>query len=194
VNTIEPISKIAKWIRKSKQIRENTSNQWDFAIASITKPKEEEFKKPLDDIALRVTGKVEKPLMLSMAAILDMESEGFQNIFIVCGSGEPRDSIQECRGVLIEKILQKADVLKEEHNDTKKMFIVAKADDGYKVVFSWQEIFNTVIGGGVAVLTERDGRPLSETRDRIDLISAQDYYAGSRYVRDLRQIEVLLLR
>lgn len=45
---------------------------------------------------------------------------------------------------------------------------------------------NTAIGGGVAVLTERDGRPLGETRNRIDLISAQDYYVGSRYVRDLR--------
>jgi len=144
--------------------------------------------------ALKVSGRVGNPLTLGMADLLDMEKEEFKDLFIVCGTGEPRDTIKYCKGVLIEKIIQKADVLKEEHNDTKKMFIVATADDGYKVLFSWQEIFNTTIGGGVAVLVERDGLPLDETRERIDLISAQDYYAGSRYVRDLRHIEVVLFR
>ena len=159
-----------------------------------TKTAEDELSEPGKNIVLRVTGRVSNPLMLNMAEIRDMEGEEFRDLFIVCGTGTPKDNIQRCRGVLIEKIIQKADVLKEEHNDTKKMFIVATADDGYKVVFSWQEIFNTATGGGVAVLTERDGLPLGETRDRIDLISAQDYYAGSRYVRDLRHIEVLLFR
>jgi len=109
------------------------------------------------DIVLRVTGRVGKPLMLTMADIRSMETEEFRDVFIVCGTGTPRDTIKGCKGV-----------------------------------FSWQEIFNTAIGGGVAVLTERDGKPLDETRDRIDLISTQDYFAGSRYVRDLRQIEVIL--
>ena len=158
------------------------------------KTAKDEQPEPSEKIALRVTGRVVNPLMLELADIRGMEAEEFQDLFIVCGTGTPKDCIKRCRGVLMEKIIQKADALKEEHNDTKKMFIVATADDGYKVVFSWQEIFNTAIGGGVAVLTERDGRPLGETRDRIDLISAQDYYAGSRYVRDLRQIEVLLFR
>ena len=150
--------------------------------------------KPLEKIILRVTGRVVTPLVLNMADILAMETEEFKDLFIVCGTGEPRDTIRQCRGVLLEKIIQKADVLKGEHNDTKKMFIVAMAADGFKVVFSWQEIFNTPIGGGVAVLIEKDGRPLEETRDRIDLISAQDYFAGSRYVRDLRQIQVVLFQ
>ena len=146
----------------------------------------------LEGEILRVTGRVVTPLVLSMVNILAMETEEFQDLFIVCGTGEPRDTIRHCRGVLMEKIIQKADILKGEHNDTKKMFIVATAADGFKVVFSWQEIFNTPIGGGVAVLTEKDGSPLEETRNRIDLISAQDYFAGSRYVRDLKQIEVVL--
>ena len=146
----------------------------------------------LEGEILRVTGRVVTPLVLNMADILAMETEEFKDLFIVCGTGEPRDTIRHCRGVLMEKIIQKADILKGEHNDTKKMFIVATAADGFKVVFSWQEIFNTPIGGGVAVLTEKDGSPLEKKRNRIDLISAQDYFAGSRYVRDLKQIEVVL--
>lgn len=147
-----------------------------------------------DGAALQVNGRVERPLSLGMAEILNMEMEEFQNLFIVCGTGDPRDTIRRCRGVLIEKVLQKADVIKGEHNDTKRMFIVATAEDGYRVVFSWQEIFNTAVGGGVAILAERDGKPLDESRPRLDLISALDYYAGSRYVKNLRDIEVVLFR
>lgn len=153
-------------------------------------------KQPLSDTVgnplLRVIGMVPSPLSFDLSDIQNMESEEFQDVFIVCGTGTPRDTIRHCRGVLLEKIIQKADVIKQDHNDTKKMFIVASAEDGYKVVFSWQEIFNTQIGGGVAILIERDGKPLDEIRERIDLISTQDYYAGGRFVRDLRQIEVLL--
>jgi hypothetical protein len=142
---------------------------------------------------LEVAGRVENPLRLELSDIRNMESEEFQDLFIVCGTGTPVDTIKRCKGVLIEKIIQKANVIKADHNDTKKMYIVATALDGYQVVFSWQEIFNTLIGGGVAVLIERDGKPLCETADRIDLISSQDYYAGSRYVRDLRMIEICMV-
>ena len=85
-----------------------------------------------------------------------------------------------------------ADVIKEEHNDTKKMFIVVSAHDGYKVVFSWQEIFNTSVGGGVMILLERDGKPLDGEHGQLELISAEDYFTGSRYVKGLKNIEVVL--
>jgi len=166
----------------------------EVAVNMKIETKEGKQSEHLGNIMLRVTGRVAKPLMLGMTDIQALGMEEFQDLFIVCGTGEPRDTIRHCRGVLMEKILQKAEVIKAEHNDTKRMFIVASADDGYKVVFSWQEIFNTVIGGGVAILTEREGKPLGENGGRLDLISAQDYYAGSRHVRDLRHIEVVLFR
>jgi len=74
------------------------------------------------------------------------------------------------------------------------MFIVASAYDGYKVVFSWQEIFNTAVGGGVMILLERDGKPLDGEQGQLELISAEDYFAGSRYVKGLKNIEVVLAK
>ena len=87
-----------------------------------------------------------------------------------------------------------ADVIKEEHNDTKKMFIVVSAHDGYKVVFSCRKIFNTAVGGGVMILLKKNGKPLDGEQGQLDLISAEDYFAGSRYVRGLKNIEVVLAR
>jgi len=143
---------------------------------------------------LRVTGRVAKPLELGMDELRTMETEEIADLGIICGDGDPKGCIRNCRGVLLEKILDMAHVVKAEHNDTKKMFIVVSAHDGYKTVFSWQEIFNTVVGGGVMILLERDGKPLDGEKGELELISAEDYFSGARYVRRLKEIEVVLVQ
>lgn len=142
---------------------------------------------------VQINGRVRKPFLISMEELCKMESEVLEDLFVVCGSGDPRGSIGSCRGVLLEDLIRKADVIKEEHDDTKKMFLVASAGDGYKVVFSWQEIFNSPVGGGVLILFEKDGEPLDRERKRVDLISAQDIFMGSRYVKGLTNIEVAMV-
>ncbi|MEN6440112.1 MAG: molybdopterin-dependent oxidoreductase [Syntrophobacter sp.] len=142
---------------------------------------------------LRVTGRVRQPLVLSMEELLGMDTEELEDLPIICGSGTPKGRIAKCTGVLLENVIKKAEVLREEHNDTKKMYIVASSGDGFKVVFSWQEIFNTPIGGGVMILIEKDGTSLCTDGARPDLISAEDYYTGSRYVRGLERIELVLV-
>ncbi|MBF0509289.1 MAG: molybdopterin-dependent oxidoreductase [Deltaproteobacteria bacterium] len=146
------------------------------------------------DEVLRVTGRVTTDLVLRREELAAMETEEQKNLLIICGSGTPKERIKSCRGVLLEKVLEKAPILKEAHNDTKKMFIVATASDGHKVVFSWQEIFNTSVGDGVMILTEKNGRPLDAENGWFDLLSAEDYFTGSRYVKGLRTIEVLLVQ
>jgi uncharacterized protein (DUF4213/DUF364 family) len=143
---------------------------------------------------LLVTGRVTTPLELGMEELRSMETEEIADLGIICGEGDPKGRIRNCKGVLLEKILDMADVIKAEHNDTKKMFIVVSAHDGYKTVFSWQEIFNTAVGGGIMVLLERDGKPLDGERGELELISKEDYFTGSRYVRGLKDIEVVLVQ
>lgn len=141
---------------------------------------------------LRVTGRVRRPLVLSMEDLRGMDTEEMEDVPIICGSGTPKGRIARCRGVLLEQVIKRAEVINEEHNDTKKMYLIASSNDGFKVVFSWQEIFNTPIGGGVMILIEKDGKSLCTDRERPDLISAEDYYTGSRYVRGLETIELVL--
>ena len=142
---------------------------------------------------LQVIGRVRAPLVLSMEELCGMETETAEDIAVNCGEGTPVGRIESCRGVLLENVIAKASVIREDHNDTKKMIIVASAPDGYKAVFSWQEIFNTQIGGGVLVLVEKNGKPLSAETGGVELISLQDIYSGPRYVRGLETIEVLMV-
>jgi hypothetical protein len=141
---------------------------------------------------IRVTGRVRKPLVLCREEISKMEAEEMKDLLIICGSGTPKGRIASCRGVLLESIIRKADVIKDEHNDTKRMFIVVSAGDGHKVVFSWQEIFNSPIGGGVMILIEKNGESECREDGRLDLISTEDYFTGSRYVKGLETIELML--
>jgi len=68
--------------------------------------------------------------------------------------------------------------------------VIASATDGYKVVFSWSEIFNSPVGEGVIVFFEKDGKPLADDEGRIALISSRDLRTGPRHVKWLSGIEV----
>ena len=146
------------------------------------------------DVVLRITGRVRKPFEIGMKELRSMQAQEIQDIPVICGTGTPKGNIGYFKGVLLGDMIRKADVLNEEHNDTKKMFIVASADDGYKVVFSWQEIFNTAVGGGVMIIIERDGTVFDGIQHPLELISAEDYFTGARYVKGLRNIELAMVQ
>ena len=145
-----------------------------------------------EESALTVTGRVKRPFMLPFSELCRMEAREVEDLQIICGSGDPKGRIAHCRGVVLEDVIRRAEVITEEDNDTKRMFVVVTAGDGYKVVFSWQEIFNTPIGDGVILLIEKNGIPLRGGHDRLDLVSSEDYFTGSRYVKGVEKIEITL--
>ncbi|MBU4261667.1 MAG: molybdopterin-dependent oxidoreductase [Proteobacteria bacterium] len=146
-----------------------------------------------EDYELRLCGRVTTPLILNIEQLRAMDPAETDDLPMICGNGDPKGCIGHCRGVLLSDIINRADILITGHNDTRKMFIVASSDDGYKVVFSWQEIFNTPTGEGIMVLLEKNGRSLYEEHGAVDLVSARDYLTGPRYVRQLRIIEIVLV-
>lgn len=95
--------------------------------------------------------------------------------------------------VRLTDILQKAKIKTQTHNDLKRTIIVATASDGYKAVFSWNELFNTSIGEGVMVLIGQNGQLLPPHEGRIAMLSTQDIKNGPRHVRWLQRIDVIRL-
>jgi DMSO/TMAO reductase YedYZ molybdopterin-dependent catalytic subunit len=97
------------------------------------------------------------------------------------------------RGVRLTAILDRAALANKERFDWRHTIVLASASDGYKVSFSWAELFNTDIGAGVLVVFERDGRPLDDQEGNITLVSTRDQKTGPRHVRWLQRIEVRVL-
>ena len=104
--------------------------------------------------------------------------------------GETQRVLKGYNGVKLIDLLDKAALVSADPNDFKKTIVVATASDGYKAVFSWNELYNTSVGAGVLVLYAKDGKPLADDEGRIALISINDIGTGPRHVRWLKDIQV----
>lgn len=142
---------------------------------------------------LHISGRVTSPLDLNIRQLRAMDILDMENLPMICGSGEPKGQVGKIRGVLLADIINRANVLITDHNDTKKMYVVAASDDGYKAVFSWQEIFNSANGDSIIVLFEKDGKPLYGDSDEVDLLSARDHLSGPRYVKRLKYVQIVMV-
>ena len=94
------------------------------------------------------------------------------------------------KGVLLKPILDSLHFKAEKPKDLSAFYLVFVASDDYKVVFSWNEIFNTPVGEQLYLIVEKDGKPLSEMDERILLASVSDLKSGRRYVKGLKKIIV----
>lgn len=94
------------------------------------------------------------------------------------------------RGVRLRAVLERANIVTTDHNTVKKLAIVAAASDGYKVVFSWSELFNAELGDAALIVFERDGQPLAAAEGPLALISGKDIRSGPRHVKWLQSVEV----
>jgi DMSO/TMAO reductase YedYZ molybdopterin-dependent catalytic subunit len=139
---------------------------------------------------IKIHGAVEKPLTLNVKDMQTFTPEQTGEFPLICQSGANVGKMENQKGVLLTDILNKAVIKTVAHNDVKKMVIIASASDGYKVVFSWSELFNSPVGEGVMVLFEKDGKPLSDEEGRLALISTKDLRTGPRHVKWLNDIEV----
>lgn len=94
------------------------------------------------------------------------------------------------KGVRLRALLERAKIVTADHNTVKKLGVIAAASDGYKVVFSWSELFNAELGDAVLVVFERDGKPLAAAEGPLALISGKDIRTGPRHVKWLQSVEV----
>ena len=140
--------------------------------------------------SVTVTGAVECALTLRADELRHFPPQQIVELTLAGRGGAEPGKPSVVRGVRLRDILDQAKVVKRDHNTVKKLAVIAVASDGYKVVFSWSEIFNSDAGDSVLVLFEREGKPLAAEEGPLALISAKDIRTGARHVKWLQSIEV----
>lgn len=103
---------------------------------------------------------------------------------------ERKRAIKNIKGILLTDILKKAGIDEKNPKLMSEFYFTCIAVDGYKVVFSWNEIFNTDVGKGILVVTEADGMKEDALPDKMLLLSSKDYATGRRFVKGLEKIIV----
>jgi DMSO/TMAO reductase YedYZ molybdopterin-dependent catalytic subunit len=142
--------------------------------------------------SVAVSGSVKKPLALSVDDLKAFPADQVATVAVHGrpGASEPSSSV---RGVKLTAVLDRAGLAEAGHDDWKRTVVVASGTDGYRVVFSWPELYETTVGDEVVVVLERDGRPLGDGDGHIALASPADR-RPARNVKWLNRIEVRVLQ
>jgi DMSO/TMAO reductase YedYZ molybdopterin-dependent catalytic subunit len=149
-----------------------------FAACLLAAPALAQERQSLVSTQVRVIGEVQHELTLTVD---DLRAIAMRRA-LISGGGYT--------GLRLIDVLEEADIRRDARLALRRTYIVASATDGFQVVFSWAELFNTSVGGGVLVAFERDGAPLRDGEGRIALVSLADDRPGTRHVKWLSRIEV----
>ena len=142
---------------------------------------------------LTVRGSVERETVFSINDLKRLPVQRVEDVRSVrdaSGAAPASETARRYVGCLLRDVIERAKPQEKRRLDFRKSVVIATASDGYRVVFSWAEIYLTPIGDGVLVVYERDGAPLADDEGKIALVSLKDSRPGPRHVKWLQSIEL----
>lgn len=137
-----------------------------------------------------IQGEINSPKTIKLNELSQWKSQTIGDVTITNHTGEKRGEAKQLKGVLLRDVLESIEIKCESPKQLSEFYFVCKATDGYKVVFSWNEIFNSKVGDAVFIITEKEGKSANQLPESILLLSPQDYKTGRRHVKGLQMIEV----
>lgn len=135
---------------------------------------------------LRIGGEVSTPLVLSVA---DLKKMSRKTLSVV----NPHDNKTETyQGVLLEELLKRAGVAQGEklRGALLATYVVAEAEDGYRVVFSLAELDSGILDSDVIVADTINGESLAPKQGPFRLVAPHEK-RPARWVRMLKSITVV---
>jgi hypothetical protein len=137
-----------------------------------------------------VEGKVKTKLKFTLNDAVAYPSISLDSVVVYNHLVVKKSVLKNVKGVLLKDILAKSSFDINDPKPLSEYYFTCIASDGYKVVFSWNEIFNGPVGKQLIVITEADGINASAASQRIAIISPVDIATGRRYVHGLSKIIV----
>ena len=130
-----------------------------------------------------------KNTTLTFERLTGFTAQSLDSLRIYSHTGGYRSTVKGIMGVLLKAVLANVALGEESPKVLSEYYIVCIATDGYKVVFSWNELFNTPIGDGVLVVTNIKEATNGKQEDELALLSPKDMATGRRYVKQLQTIK-----
>lgn len=137
-----------------------------------------------------ISGLVDKPKTINFSDLQREKSIEIGDFKITNHAGEFRKEYKNVKGVPLLNLLKDVKIMAESPKVLSEYYLIIKASDGYSVVLSWNELFNTEVGNSFFIVLEADGKSQTESTERILLIATKDFKTGRRHVKGLRSIEI----
>ncbi len=101
-----------------------------------------------------------------------------------------KSTLKNCKGVLLKELVNNVAFDTPSPKVLSEYYIVCIASDGYKVVFSWNELFNSPTGEHTLILMEVNGISTLSQKEGISILTPTDFATGRRYVKNLQSIKI----
>lgn len=134
--------------------------------------------------------KVKKDLKFTLADIEKFPSKTIGDVVITNHLGEPRGTARQLTGILVKDLLKDLELKEESPKRFSEFYLTFVAVDNYRVVYSWNEIFNSPTGDNLFVITSRDGKKVKDMNERILIVTPTDFKTGRRHIKGLSKILV----
>ena len=144
-----------------------------------------------ESTSFSIEGKVKQQMIIDFALLQTYTSVSVDSIVIYNHLMARKSSIKNIKGVPLKEVLAKIEIIAERPTELSEYYLVCTANDGYKVVLSWNEVFNSKTANNFLVLTSFESNPAKTEKGYIALIAPNDIASGRRFVKGLSKISIL---
>ncbi len=135
-----------------------------------------------------IEGRVKSPFTFSLNDAGRFKTVSIDSVMITNHLLQKRNTIRSVKGILLKDLLNTVTIDAPGPKELSEYYLVCIASDDYKVVFSWNELFNSATGDHTMIITEKDGMKGADMPDRIALLTPTDQATGRRFVKGLKKI------
>jgi hypothetical protein len=137
-----------------------------------------------------ITGEVEKASVITLDSLKQYKISEIGDINVTDHTGAFKHKDDQLKGVLLKDVLSHTKFKTTSPKLLSRFYFVCTGIDGYKVVYSWNELYNTSVGEHVYIIMEKNGIALDKMPESIQMTSAFDFKTGRRYLHNLDKIIV----
>jgi len=137
-----------------------------------------------------ITGDVEKASVITLDSLKQYKivEIGDKNVTDHTGAFKHKDD--KLKGILLKDVLSHTKFKTTSPKLLSRFYFVCAGVDGYKVVYSWNELYNTAVGDQVYIIMEKNGIAVDKMPESIQMTSSSDFKTGRRYLHNLDKIVV----
>ncbi|MDR3696570.1 molybdopterin-binding protein [Mucilaginibacter sp.] len=141
-------------------------------------------------LSFNISGKVKNSSTITLDSLNSYPVKVIGDIKVTNHLGEFKHEDDQLKGVLLKDILSHTVLDAGSPKLYSRFYFTCKGNDGYAVVYSWNELFNTEVGNHVFIIMEKNGIEVDKMPESIQMTSASDFKTGRRYLHNLEKIVV----
>ena len=141
-------------------------------------------------LGFSISGKVKNPSAITMDSLNSYPIKAIGDIKVTDHTGTFKHEDDQLKGVLLKDILSHTLLAASSPKLFSRFYFACTGNDGYVVVYSWNELFNTEVGNHVFIIMEKNGIKADKMPESIQMTSTTDFKTGRRYLHNLEKIVV----